>query len=58
MSLSMHTMSVGLFLPMLQNLDRILEKAEAHVTAKKIQPGVLENLRLIPDMLPFSRQVQ
>lgn len=58
MSLSMHAMTVGQFLPMLQNLGRILEKAEAHAAAKKIEAGVLEGLRLTPDMLSFARQVQ
>ncbi|MCC6170750.1 MAG: DUF1993 domain-containing protein, partial [Gammaproteobacteria bacterium] len=58
MSLSMHAMTVGQFLPMLQNLGRILEKAEAHAAAKKIEAGVLEGLRLTPDMLSFVRQVQ
>ena len=58
MSLSMHAMTVGQFLPMLQNLGRILEKAEAHAAAKKIEAGVIEGLRLAPDMLSFTRQVQ
>jgi hypothetical protein len=29
----------------------------AHAEAKKIDPGVFTNARLIPDMLPFTRQV-
>ena len=58
MSLSMHAMIVEQFVPMLKNLNTILEKAEAHAAAKKIDAGVLEGLRLAPDMLPFTRQVQ
>ncbi len=58
MSLSMHAMTVEQFVPMLKNLNRILEKAEAFVAAKKIEAGVLEGLRLAPDMLSFTRQVQ
>ena len=58
MSLSMHAMTVGQFVPMLNNLTRILEKAEAFAATKKIEPGVLEGLRLAPDMLAFARQVQ
>ncbi len=58
MSLTMHSMTVEQFVPMLQNLQRILEKAEAYATAKKIEPGVMEELRLAPDMLSFTRQVQ
>ena len=58
MSLTMHAMTVGQFVPMLQNLSKILDKAAAFAAAKKIEPGVLENLRLAPDMLSFARQVQ
>jgi hypothetical protein len=58
MSLSMHAMTVGQFVPMLNNLGRILEKAEAFAAAKKVEAGVLEGLRLAPDMLSFTRQVQ
>lgn len=58
MSLSMHSMTVGQFVPMLKNLNTILGKAEAFAAAKKIEPGVLEGLRLAPDMLSFVRQVQ
>lgn len=38
-------------------LLRILEKAEAHATARNIKPEVIPNLRLIADMLPLWRQV-
>jgi len=43
---------------MLNNLSAILEKAMAHADAKKIDPAVLVNARLYPDMFPLSRQVQ
>ena len=58
MSLSMHAMTVGQFVPMLKNLGKILEKAEAYAAAKKIEGGVIEGLRLAPDMLSFARQIQ
>lgn len=58
MSLSMHAMTVGQFVPMLGNLSRILDKAAAFAQAKKIEPGVIEALRLAPDMLSFTRQIQ
>ncbi len=58
MTLSIHAMTVGQFLPMLHNLTTILQKAEAFAAAKKLEPGVLEGLRLAPDMLSFTRQVQ
>lgn len=58
MPLSMHSMTVEQFVPMLKNLNTILGKAEAFAATKKIEPGVLEGLRLAPDMLSFARQVQ
>ncbi len=42
----------------LTNLAAILSKAAAHAEAKKIDPAVLLNSRLYPDMLPLTRQVQ
>ena len=58
MSLSVHALTVGQFVPMLKNLGKILEKAEAFAAAKKVEAGVIEGLRLAPDMLSFARQVQ
>ncbi|RAK60163.1 DUF1993 domain-containing protein [Phenylobacterium hankyongense] len=58
MSLSMHQASVPVFVRMLNNLSAILKTAEAHAEAKKIEPSVLINDRLAPDMLPLSRQIQ
>jgi hypothetical protein len=42
----------------LNALSAVLDKAEAHATAKKIEPSVLLNSRLSPDMFPLVRQVQ
>jgi hypothetical protein len=58
MTLSMYQASVPVFTRMLTNLAAILTKAEAHATARKIEPGALLNTRLFPDMLAFTRQVQ
>jgi hypothetical protein len=58
MSISMYLASVPPILRVLTNLKAILEKAAAHAEAKKIDPSVLVNARLYPDMLPFSRQIQ
>jgi hypothetical protein len=58
MTISMYQTSVPVFIRMLNNLAAILEKAAAHAEAKKIDPAVLINFRLYPDMLPFSKQVQ
>jgi hypothetical protein len=58
MSLSMYQASVPSFVQMLNNLSAILDKAEAYAKNRKIDPEVLLNYRLAPDMLPFVRQVQ
>jgi hypothetical protein len=39
-------------------LSGVLDKAEALAAAKKIDPAVLLNSRLAPDMFPLVRQVQ
>ncbi len=58
MSLSMHEASVETFKRMLRALASLLEKAEAHVTSRKIDPEALLGARLFPDMFSFTRQVQ
>ena len=40
------------------NLSAILKKGEEYADAKKIEPSVLLNARLFPDMYPLTRQVQ
>ena len=42
----------------LGNLKAILGKARDHAEARSIDPAVLVNARLYPDMFPLSRQVQ
>ena len=58
MTMSMYQASVPVFTAMLNNLSALLEKAMAHAEAKKIDPAVLVNARLYPDMFPLVRQVQ
>ena len=58
MSLSMYQASVPAFLQMLNNLSAVLDKAEAYAGNREIDPEVLLNYRLAPDMLPFVRQIQ
>ena len=58
MKLSMYQASVPVYVKMLNNLITILEKAAAHAESKKIDPAVLVNSRLYPDMFPLARQVQ
>lgn len=58
MTISMYQASVPSLLRTLNNLAAILEKGAAHAEAKKIDPTVLLNSRLYPDMFPLTRQVQ
>jgi hypothetical protein len=58
MKLSIYQASVPRFANTLRNLSAILDKAQAHAEAKKIDPAVLGGMRLIADMFPLSRQVQ
>lgn len=57
MSLSLYDFSVPVFTRGLNALDQLIGKAEEFCKAKKIEPGVLLEARLAPDMLPFTRQV-
>jgi len=54
----MYSASAPVFLRMLGNMQRWLDKAEAHAKARKFDPNAYLALRLAPDMLPFARQVQ
>ena len=58
MTISMYQASVPRFVNILGNLSNILDKAQAHVEAKKIDTATLTNYRLYPDMLPMQVQVQ
>ena len=58
MTISMYQASVPRFVNILGNLSNILDKAQAHVEAKKLDTATLTNYRLDPDMLPMQVQVQ
>ena len=58
MKISMYQASAPRFANTLKNLSAILDKAQAHCEAKKVEPAVLGGMRLIADMFPLSRQVQ
>lgn len=58
MAISLHSASVPVFNRMLNNLNSVLDIAEANATERKIKPEVLVNARLAPDMLPLSFQIQ
>ena len=58
MSLTMHQAAVPPVIRTLNALSAILDKAAAHCEARKIDPSVLLNYRLAPDMYPLARQIQ
>ena len=58
MQYSMSNASIPVFQIGLEALSAILDKASAHAAAKKIEPSVLLQSRLSPDMFPLVRQVQ
>lgn len=58
MSLTMHSATVPVFVRMLGNLLVWLDKAEAHAQARKFDTANYLGMRLAPDMLPFTRQIQ
>ena len=58
MTVSMHQVSAPLFIQGLTGMGGVLDKAAAHVAARKIDPAALLQARLFPDMLNFTRQVQ
>ncbi|MGH8720964.1 MAG: DUF1993 domain-containing protein [Burkholderiales bacterium] len=57
MTISMYQASAPRFADILGNLAAILDKAQAHCEAKRIDPLALTAFRLYPDMLPFTRQI-
>ncbi|MCE2871123.1 MAG: DUF1993 domain-containing protein [Oxalobacteraceae bacterium] len=58
MTISMFQASVPRIVNMLTNLSHLLDKAQAHVDAKKLNEAALTQFRLYPDMFPLARQVQ
>lgn len=58
MSLTVHAITVPVFVRTLTNLSAILDKAAAFCETKKVEPAVLLGMRLSPDMFPLTRQVQ
>lgn len=58
MPISMYSASVPVFTRLLGNALAWLDKAEAHAKARNFDANNYLGLRLAPDMLPLSRQVQ
>jgi hypothetical protein len=58
MSITMHQAAFPPVLRTLHAMSTILDKAAAHCEARKIDPSVLLNYRLAPDMFALTRQIQ
>ncbi|MEK1890069.1 MAG: DUF1993 domain-containing protein [Phyllobacterium sp.] len=58
MALTMYTISVPAYIRGFAVLTSLIDKAEAFAEEKKINPAVLVNARLAPDMLPLAGQIQ
>ena len=56
--MSMSNASLPVFEIGLNALAALLDKLEAYADAKKVDPAVLLNARLFPNMFAFARQVQ
>ena len=54
----MYSASAPIFLRTLNGMLLWLDKAQAHAEARKFDTGNYLALRLAPDMLPFTRQIQ
>jgi hypothetical protein len=58
MKISMHALSHDVFRKALTQLLHVMEKGIANAKARSFDPNVFVSLRLAPDMLPFSKQIQ
>ena len=58
MSLSMYRLSIPAFVRGFGVLSAYLDKADAHAQANGLEPEILVQARLSPDMLPLAGQVQ
>ena len=57
MTISMHQASVGVFTHFLASLSDLLDQAAAHAEKRQIEPSILLNTRLYPNMYNLIRQV-
>ena len=58
MAFSIYQASVPVYVRQLTALSAVLDKAASYTSQRKIEPAVLIQARLYPDMLPLGRQVQ
>lgn len=57
MTISMYELSVGVFTPFLANLSGLLDHASAYAEARNIDPSILLQMRLYPNMYNLAQQV-
>lgn len=57
MTISLYDASVGVFVPYLGNLSALLDRAATHAKGRNIDPAVLLNMRLYPNMYSLKQQV-
>jgi len=57
MPLTLHTVAIDTFVPMLETLSELLGKGAELARAKKFDFEVLSNGRLAPDMFPLTKHV-
>jgi uncharacterized protein len=58
MTISMYRASAPRLINSMRNLSVILDKTQAYIDTKKIDPAALLQFRLFPDMLNLTRQIQ
>jgi hypothetical protein len=56
-TIPLYDASIGVFVPYLGNLSTLLDHAAAHAKARNIDPAVLLNMRLYPNMYSLKQQV-
>jgi hypothetical protein len=56
-TISMYRASVGVFTQFLGSLTDLLDRAALHAEARKIDPAILLNARLYPNMYSLTQQV-
>jgi len=56
-TISLYEASVGVFVPYLGNLSALLDHGSAYASARNIDPAILLNMRLYPNMYSLRQQV-
>jgi hypothetical protein len=56
-TISLYEASVGVFVPYLGNLSALLDHGSAYANARNIDPAILLNMRLYPNMYSLRQQV-